>query len=250
MLSPRSPKVAAWSQLAAQWGQVGASFPPARTERRALPVRRRADTDAAGDLPAPVVPGYVRDRRGTWRYAATGRAVPGARDLTLRALHRFPIHRGQVLVPVDLVLREFRTFTSPGDLTRVTNLRTPGLSDCRSRRGSAPLFRGADRQNFRLEQPACSRRRSSGSVALGIRDCRDRGDTDGARTSADSRASCRNGPKRESNRLVRIGERNRPSCRNRRGERRGIPARAAGSPRPGDPAAGRRRRGSRSRRPG
>ena len=52
------------------------------------------------------MPGYVRDRRGTWRYAATGRAVPGARDLTLWALHRFPIHRGQVLVPVDLVRTE------------------------------------------------------------------------------------------------------------------------------------------------
>src|SRR5438876_3524970 len=106
VLSPRSPTVAAWSQLAAQWGQVGASFPPARTERRALPVRRRADTNAAGDLPAPVVPGYVRDRRGTWRYAATGRAVPGARDLTLRALHRFAVHRAQLLVPVDLVRTE------------------------------------------------------------------------------------------------------------------------------------------------
>lgn len=70
------------------------------------PRRRRADAEAAGDLPAPVVPGYVRDRRGTWRYAATGRAVPGARDLTLRALHRFVVHRGRVLVPVDLVCSE------------------------------------------------------------------------------------------------------------------------------------------------
>src|SRR4051812_27897719 len=49
--------------------------------RRAAPARssgrRRADPDAAADLPAPHTPGYVRDRRGTWRYAATGRAVPG-----------------------------------------------------------------------------------------------------------------------------------------------------------------------------
>ena len=52
------------------------------------------------------MPGYVRDRRGTWRYAATGCAVPGARDLTLRALHRFPVNRGQVLVPVDLIRTE------------------------------------------------------------------------------------------------------------------------------------------------
>jgi predicted DNA-binding transcriptional regulator AlpA len=64
--------------------------------------RRRADADSANDLPALNVPGYVRDRRGTWRYTATGRAVPGARDLTLRSLHRFPVHRGHVLVPVDL----------------------------------------------------------------------------------------------------------------------------------------------------
>jgi hypothetical protein len=70
------------------------------------PRRRRADPDAAADLPAPDVPGYVRDRRGTWRYAATGRAVPGARDLTLRSLHRFPVQRGGVLVPVDLVRSE------------------------------------------------------------------------------------------------------------------------------------------------
>jgi hypothetical protein len=31
----------------------------------------------------PDKPVYVRDRDGTWRYAATGIAVPGARDLTL-----------------------------------------------------------------------------------------------------------------------------------------------------------------------
>jgi predicted DNA-binding transcriptional regulator AlpA len=70
------------------------------------PRRRQADAEAAGDLPAPFVSGYVRDRRGTWRYAVTGRAVPGARDLTLRALCRFAVHRGQVLVPVDLVRTE------------------------------------------------------------------------------------------------------------------------------------------------
>jgi hypothetical protein len=70
------------------------------------PRRRRADPDAAADLPAPVVPGYVRDRRGTWRYAATGRAIPGARDLTLRSLYRFPVLRDVVLVPVELVRSE------------------------------------------------------------------------------------------------------------------------------------------------
>lgn len=78
--------------------------------RRSVPVRsprrRRADPEAAADLPAPDTPGYVRDRRGTWRYAATGRAVPGARDLTLRALYRFPTHHGHVLVPVDLIRSE------------------------------------------------------------------------------------------------------------------------------------------------
>lgn len=68
--------------------------------------RRRADRDVAGDLPAPDLPGYLRDRRGTWRYAATGRAVPGARDLTLRSLHRFPEGGGRVAVPVDLVRTE------------------------------------------------------------------------------------------------------------------------------------------------
>jgi hypothetical protein len=52
------------------------------------------------------VSGYVPDRRGTWRYAATSRAVPGARDLTLRALYRLAVHRGQLLVPVDLVRTE------------------------------------------------------------------------------------------------------------------------------------------------
>jgi predicted DNA-binding transcriptional regulator AlpA len=77
--------------------------------RRSAPLRhrrRRADRDAVADLPALNVPGYVRDRRGTWRYAATGRAVPGARDLTLRSLHRFPVGQGQVQVPVDLVRSE------------------------------------------------------------------------------------------------------------------------------------------------
>ncbi|HZQ77549.1 MAG TPA: hypothetical protein VFE55_09480 [Acidimicrobiia bacterium] len=68
--------------------------------------RRRADPDAVADLPAAVVPGYVRDRRGTWRYAATGRVVPGARDLTLRSLYRFPVDHDRVSVPVDLVRTE------------------------------------------------------------------------------------------------------------------------------------------------
>jgi hypothetical protein len=52
------------------------------------------------------VPGYLRDRRGTWRYAATGEAVPGARDVTLRALWRFPRSAGHVLVPVGLARTE------------------------------------------------------------------------------------------------------------------------------------------------
>src|SRR5688500_10468495 len=69
---------------------------PTRTPRRP-----RADPDAVSDLPAAVVPGSVRDRRGTWRYNATGGAVPGARDLTLRWLYRFPVRRSSVLVPVD-----------------------------------------------------------------------------------------------------------------------------------------------------
>jgi predicted DNA-binding transcriptional regulator AlpA len=70
------------------------------------PRRRRADPDGVADLPAASVPGYVRDRRGTWRYEVTGESVPGARDLTLRSLYRFPARRGQVLVPVELVRSE------------------------------------------------------------------------------------------------------------------------------------------------
>jgi hypothetical protein len=65
--------------------------------------RRRADPDAVADLPRVAVAGYRRDRRGTWRYSATGAAVPGARDLTLRSLHRFDVARGHVHVPVELV---------------------------------------------------------------------------------------------------------------------------------------------------
>jgi len=77
--------------------------------RRMAPQRyrpRRADRDADADLPTANVPGYVRDRRGTWRYAATGGAVPGARDLTLRSLYRFSAHQGHVHVPVELVRTE------------------------------------------------------------------------------------------------------------------------------------------------
>ena len=70
------------------------------------PRRRRADPEAVLDLPAAVMPGYVRDRRGTWRYRATGGAVPGARDLTLRWLYRFPVSRSSVLVPVDQARKE------------------------------------------------------------------------------------------------------------------------------------------------
>jgi predicted DNA-binding transcriptional regulator AlpA len=76
---------------------------PAPTGR---PRRRRADRDGAADLPVAALPGYVRDRRGTWRYEATGESVPGARDLTLRSLYRFPARRGQVLVPVERVRSE------------------------------------------------------------------------------------------------------------------------------------------------
>jgi predicted DNA-binding transcriptional regulator AlpA len=78
--------------------------------RRSAPTRPRrrrlAEPDAAADLPAPNLAGYVRDRRGTWRYAATGRAVPGARDLTLRSLYRFPVRRNAVHVPADLARSE------------------------------------------------------------------------------------------------------------------------------------------------
>jgi predicted DNA-binding transcriptional regulator AlpA len=70
------------------------------------PRRRLVDPDAAADLPAPNLAGYVRDRRGTWRYAATGRAVPGARDLTLGSLYRFPVRRDAVHVPADLARSE------------------------------------------------------------------------------------------------------------------------------------------------
>jgi predicted DNA-binding transcriptional regulator AlpA len=70
------------------------------------PRRRLADPDAAADLPAPNLAGYVRDRRGTWRYTATGQAVPGARDLTLRSLYRFPSRRDVDGVPADLARTE------------------------------------------------------------------------------------------------------------------------------------------------
>ena len=36
------------------------------------------------------VRGYLRDVRGTWRYEANGMAVPGAGDVTLNRLWRFP----------------------------------------------------------------------------------------------------------------------------------------------------------------
>jgi predicted DNA-binding transcriptional regulator AlpA len=58
------------------------------------------------DLPAAAVAGYARDRRGTWRYEATGESVPGARDLTLRSLYRFPVRRRRLLVPVERVRAE------------------------------------------------------------------------------------------------------------------------------------------------
>jgi predicted DNA-binding transcriptional regulator AlpA len=75
--------------------------------RAARPARRRrADPDAAADLPASDTPGYIRDRRGTWRYTANGRAVPGARDLTLRSLYHFHIQRACVLIPAQLVRTE------------------------------------------------------------------------------------------------------------------------------------------------
>jgi predicted DNA-binding transcriptional regulator AlpA len=70
------------------------------------PRRRRAHPDGVADLPAADVPGYLRDRRGTWRYSATGQAVPAARDLTLRWLYRFPVRRSHVLVPLDQVRTE------------------------------------------------------------------------------------------------------------------------------------------------
>jgi predicted DNA-binding transcriptional regulator AlpA len=58
---------------------------------------------AGEDFPPVVVPsGYLRDRRGTWRYRATGEAVPGARDLTLKALYRFAADEHSVLVPLSV----------------------------------------------------------------------------------------------------------------------------------------------------
>jgi predicted DNA-binding transcriptional regulator AlpA len=91
-------------------------------------VRRRAAAGAPADLPAPMVPGYLRDRRGTWRYASSGRSVPGARDVTLRALHRFPSRRGKVLVPLRLAKTEPElawclVFVAGGLTTRVDGTR-------------------------------------------------------------------------------------------------------------------------------
>jgi hypothetical protein len=91
-------------------GAGPADFDDGLVLRRAAPAgpprQRRADPDGMADLPAATVPGYVRDRRGTWRYEATGESVPGARDLTLRSLYRFPVRHRQVLVPLEQVRSE------------------------------------------------------------------------------------------------------------------------------------------------
>lgn len=51
-------------------------------------------------------PGYRRDPRGTWRYRDGGRAVPGARDITLATLYRFARDAdGNVVVPTPVVRR-------------------------------------------------------------------------------------------------------------------------------------------------
>ena len=61
------------------------------------------DPEAALDLWFQAPPGYTRDRRGRWRYEATGSPVPGARDTTLAGLYHFATDGDAVLVPLDLV---------------------------------------------------------------------------------------------------------------------------------------------------
>jgi hypothetical protein len=73
-------------------------------------------------LQHPQVHGYVRDPRGTWRYEATGAAVPGAHDLTIRRLWKFPSVGGGVAVPTELLpiaveLNFCRTYL--GDRTQI-----------------------------------------------------------------------------------------------------------------------------------
>ena len=82
-------------------------LPRVETVRRAPPRRpgrppKTWDEHAARDLFLDTPPGYIRDRRGRWRYEATGLPVPGARDITLDRLYDFPHDGGFVLVPAGL----------------------------------------------------------------------------------------------------------------------------------------------------
>jgi predicted DNA-binding transcriptional regulator AlpA len=45
---------------------------------------------------------YQRDDEGIWRYTITGQPVPGARDLTLANLYRFPVENNRIQVPAHL----------------------------------------------------------------------------------------------------------------------------------------------------
>ena len=76
--------------------------PPQRG--RVVPLHRSARSDAALRLPEMVVPnGYRRDRRGTWRYVAGGRSVPGARDVTVATLHIWGRQRHPLVVCIPVV---------------------------------------------------------------------------------------------------------------------------------------------------
>lgn len=77
---------------------------PAMAARRSRPDPDSRDiADPAGDLPPlSEPPGYKRTSRG-WAYTATRALVPGARDVTLARLFRFPVdHDDWVAVPSAL----------------------------------------------------------------------------------------------------------------------------------------------------
>jgi hypothetical protein len=78
------------------------------------------------------VKGYVRDQAGRWRYETTGRYVPGARDITLDSLWRFPRTSVDVLVPIAAIvapeLSWCRHYAASGALRtrgRITALAVP-----------------------------------------------------------------------------------------------------------------------------
>lgn len=79
---------------------------PAPAPRPECPERPTADELGLPACHEP--PGYRRDRAGRWRYADGGALVPGARDVTLARLWRFPREGPYLLVPVLLAGTSYR----------------------------------------------------------------------------------------------------------------------------------------------